>query len=109
MVPRDVERQPSPVMPGEEELPLCVGRLRDALRQHVGKGLGRSRGRAGPAACADDADDGAVIPDVVVELAECGVGVRLLAKVTLDLDEETAGSEVCRERITRLAELAGYG
>src|SRR4051812_48856995 len=97
------------MMPREEELPLGVGRLRDALRQHGSKRLGRSRGRAVPATCANDADDRTAIPDVVVEQPKGRVSVRLFTEVALHLDDETTGSEVRRECVTRLAELAGYG
>src|SRR6266446_2671479 len=95
-------------MSSEEELPLRVGGLGYARREHLTERCSGGRWWTGAAASADDGDHRAAIADVVVQLLKRRVATGLLAEVALHPNERVPRPEVCRKRIARLPELARY-
>ena len=104
----DVDRKPPLVVAGEEELPLSIGRLADSRWQHGGKRCGGGGWRHGAAALANDAHHGGAVPDIVVQLAQSRVGIRLLPEVALNAEQQVARPQACRQGIAGRTELAGH-
>ena len=107
VVAQHVVQQPAAVIPGEEELPLRVGRLGPSRRQHVRERYRGGRRREGAAARAHDTHHRLAVADVVVQLAQRGVGV--LRKIALHRDVQLAGAQAGGELVTRGLKLTADG